>query len=87
MKKIEALLRPTGFAELEKILKGFGYAENARAAREEYEKSKTISWHWGELDFKVEFLPELKLEILGPDDLVVSLLKSKPAVEIPRTAA
>jgi nitrogen regulatory protein PII len=87
MKKIEALLQPTGFAELEKTLKGFGYAENALAAVEEYEKSKSISWRCGQLDFRVEFLPELKLEILGPDDLIESLLKSKLRVEIPRNAA
>jgi nitrogen regulatory protein P-II 1 len=87
MKKIETLLRPAGFEELEKVLKEFSYPGITFVTSVEYKKSKSISWQWGQLDFKVKFLPELKLEILGPDDLIESLLKSKLTVEIPRSAA
>ncbi len=85
MKKIEAILRPAGFGEMERILKGFGYPGIVPATAQEYEKSKSISWSWGPLDFKVEFLPDLKLEIWGPDMFVDKI--SKAMAQQPRTAA
>ncbi len=85
MKKIEATLRPTGFGELEKTLRTVGYPGIVPATTGEYEKTKSISWQWGELNFKVEFLPVLKLEIWGPDLFVDRIAKANS--QRPRTAA
>ena len=85
MKKIEAILRPSGFGEMEKILKEVGYPGVTPETEKEYEETKSLSWHWGQLDFKVRFLPELKLEIEGPDMVVEKVAKA--VAQRPKTAA
>jgi len=76
MKKIEAIIRPEKLEELRETLdkKGFSGMTITEVKGRGTQKGVTLEWRVGE--YKVEFLPKIKLEMVVLDKDVEEVIKT-----------
>jgi len=76
MKKIEAVIRPEKLEELREMLdkKGFSGMTVTEVKGRGTQKGVTLEWRVGE--YKVEFLPKIKLEMVVLDKDVEEVIKT-----------
>ena len=67
MKKIEAIIRPEKLDAVKKVLEGLGYPGVTISDVRGHGRQKGLTQRWRGQEYKVEFLPKLKLEIVVPD--------------------
>lgn len=80
MKKIEAIIRPAKLEEVLQALEQAGYPGVTLTEVEGHGKQKGLVQQWRGQEYKVEFLPKVKLEIVVPSKdtkrIVQAILKS-----------
>ena len=74
MKKIEAIIRPEKLDEVTKSLKEIGYPGMTVFDVRGHGRQKGLSQQWRGQEYKVEFPPKLKLEIVVLDQDVGRIL-------------
>lgn len=77
MKKIEAIIRPEKLPVLRGILDRHGFAGMTATEVKGRGRQKGIALQWRAGDYRVEFLPKIKLEIVVEDesaDKVIDLI-------------
>lgn len=67
MKKIEAIIRPEMLDKVRKSLEDLGYPGMTLTDVRGHGKQKGLVQQWRGQEYKVEFLPKLKLEIVVSD--------------------
>ena len=67
MKKVEAIIRPEKMDAVKKALERLGYPGMTVTDVKGHGKQKGLVQRWRGQEYKVEFLPKLKLEIVVPD--------------------
>lgn len=67
MKKIEAIIRPEKLDEVRKALEKLGYPGMTLTEVRGHGKQKGLVQRWRGQEYKVDFLPKLKLEIVVSD--------------------
>jgi len=70
MKKVEAIIRPEKMDAVKKALERLGYPGMTVTDVKGHGKQKGLVQRWRGQEYKVEFLPKLKLEIVVPDGAV-----------------
>ncbi|MBI4651412.1 P-II family nitrogen regulator [Candidatus Desantisbacteria bacterium] len=83
MKKIEAIIRPENLDVVKQELEKVGYSGIMITEIEGHGKQKGVIQQWRGEQYKVEFLPKIKLEIISKDDEVKKIVKT--IVESART--
>jgi nitrogen regulatory protein P-II 1 len=77
MKKVEAIIRPERLSEVKEALNELGYPGMTITDVKGHGKQKGIDQIWRGREYKVEFLPKLKIEIVvldGDVDRIVSAI-------------
>ncbi|NOZ76909.1 MAG: P-II family nitrogen regulator [Euryarchaeota archaeon] len=74
MKKIEAIIRPEKLDAVRKALDGKGFPGMTSIQVEGRGRQKGIALQWRAGEYRVEFLPKLKLEVLVDDDEVEQVI-------------
>ncbi|KUK14489.1 MAG: P-II family nitrogen regulator [Synergistetes bacterium] len=87
MKKVEAIIRPEKFEEVKEALKSIKGCSGMSVTRVEgHGRQKGLVEQFRGREFKVEFLPKVKIELVCSDedlkDVVDSILKSAYTGEI-----
>ena len=67
MKKIEAIIRPEKLDAVKKSLEGLGYPGMTLTDVKGHGRQKGLTQRWRGQEYRVEFLPKLKLEIVVSD--------------------
>jgi nitrogen regulatory protein P-II 1 len=67
MRKIEAIIRPERLDKVKKAFEELGYPGMTLTDVRGHGKQKGLVQRWRGQEYKVEFLPKLKLEIVVPD--------------------
>ncbi len=75
MKKVEAIIRPEKLGAVRAALAVVGYAGLMITEIEGHGKQKGITQQWRGKEFKVEFLPKVKIEIVAHDKDVDNIIK------------
>ena len=68
MKKIEAIIRPERLGVVRKALEELGYPGMSISEIKGHGKQKGITQQWRGQEYRVDFLPKLKIEIVVLDD-------------------
>ena len=76
MKKIEAIIRPVKFENVKAALREAGYGGVTITEVEGHGTQKGFTQVWRGLEYKVELLPKIKLEVVCPDKEVSKLVKA-----------
>ncbi|MBD3181693.1 P-II family nitrogen regulator [Candidatus Poribacteria bacterium] len=76
MKKIEAIIRPEGLTAVRNALEELGYPGMTITEVKGHGKQKGKEQVWRGKEYKVEFLPKLKLEIVVIDDDVSKIVRA-----------
>ena len=74
MKKIEAIIRAEKFEEVKEALKELGYPGMTKTLVEGHGKQKGLKQQFRGTTFEIDFLPKLKIEIVGLDEDVPKML-------------
>lgn len=74
MKKIEAIIRPERLDVVRKALEGLGYPGMTLTDVRGHGRQKGLTQRWRGQEYRVEFLPKLKLEIVVLDSDVEKIL-------------
>ncbi len=76
MKKIEAIIRPEKLDAVRQALEKVGYSGIMISEIEGHGKQKGIVQQWRGEQYKVEFLPKIKMEIILKDEEVKKIVKT-----------
>jgi len=76
MKKIEAVIRPQKLNEVRESLKNLGYPGMSITRIEGHGKRKGKIEQFRGQEYKVELLPEVKIEIMAKDSDVIAITKA-----------
>ncbi|MBI4651616.1 P-II family nitrogen regulator [Candidatus Desantisbacteria bacterium] len=76
MKKIEAIIRPEKLDTVKQELEKVGYSGIMISEIEGHGKQKGVMQQWRGEQYKVEFLPKIKLEIISKDDEVKKIVNT-----------
>ena len=76
MKKIEAIIRPESLEVVKNALAEFGYPGMTITEVKGHGKQKGKEQVWRGREYKVDFLPKLKVEIVAVDDDVYKLVRA-----------
>ena len=76
MKKIEAIIRPEKLGDVKRVLEEIGYPGMTISEVRGHGMQKGLTQRWRGQEYKVEFLPKLRLEIVVPDKNVGRLLNA-----------
>ena len=76
MKKIEAIIRPEKLGDVKRVLEETGYPGMTISEVRGHGMQKGLTQRWRGQEYKVEFLPKLRLEIVVPDKDVGRLLNA-----------
>ncbi len=76
MKKIEAIIRPERLAAVRQALEELGYPGMTITEVKGQGKQKGIIQQWRGQEYRVDFLPKLKIEIVAVDEDVPRMLNS-----------
>ncbi len=76
MKKIEAIIRPERLGMVRKALEELGYPGMTISEVKGHGKQKGITQQWRGQEYKVDFLPKLKIEIVILDEDVAKTLNA-----------
>ena len=68
MKKIEALIRPERLEPVMQALRGLGYSGVTLTEDKGHGKQKGINQFWRGAEYRVEFLPKIKIEAVVLDE-------------------
>jgi nitrogen regulatory protein P-II 1 len=79
MKKIEAIIRPEKLDEVRQALESAGYPGIQIMEVEGHGKQKGVTRQWRGEEYRMDYLPKLKLEIIAPtadvDRIVQAIIK------------
>jgi len=76
MKKIEAIIRPDRLSFVREALEKVGYSGLMITEIQGHGKQKGITQQWRGEQYRVEFLPKTKLEIVVKDSEVEKIIKT-----------
>jgi len=68
MRKIEAIIRPEKLAEVTDALKQLGYPGLTITEVRGHGQQKGLTQQWRGREYKIEFMPKVKIEIVIPDN-------------------
>lgn len=83
MKKIEAIVRPEKLGKVKEALESLGYPGMSIIRIEGHGQQKGIIEQFRGREYKVEFLPKIKIEIVTQDGDVEAIIKA--TIEAART--
>ena len=76
MKKIEVIIRPQKLDDVKEALKKIGYPGMSTVRIEGHGRQKGKIEQFRGREFKVEFLPKVKIEIVASDQVVDEIVKA-----------
>lgn len=76
MKKIEAIIQPSRFGEVQAALEAAGYPGITLSEVRGHGKQKGVTHSWFGKKFKTELIDKLKLEIVVPDGAAEKIVRA-----------
>ena len=74
MKKIEAIIRPERLPDVRRALERSGYPGVTLTEIEGHGKQKGLTQQWRGEEYRVDFIPKVKVEIVAQDNDVENIL-------------
>ena len=76
MKKIEAVIKPFKLDEVKEALQDAGVQGMTVLEAKGYGRQKGHSELYRGAEYVIDFLPKIKIEVVGPDDMVSSVVEA-----------
>ena len=76
MKKIEAIIREERLESVKKLLEEIGYFGMTITEVSGRGRQKGVPLKWGSKEYRLEFLPKLKIEVVAVDDDVPAIINA-----------
>jgi nitrogen regulatory protein P-II 1 len=76
MKKVEAIIREEKLEPVKKLLEEIGYFGMTITEVSGRGRQKGVPLKWGTKEYRLEFLPKLKIEVVAMDDDVPAIINA-----------